>query len=106
MSCSEFEEHAGSRERRPGESIYLTRLSISLKVHPWRRGDSIVCNVTTAHGQAIEYLACCCRSSVRSLMMKGGALTGMAACVASAWMGETFSAATAAPPLCIPSALA
>lgn len=33
VSCSEFEEHAGSRERRPGESIYLTRLSISLKVH-------------------------------------------------------------------------
>lgn len=32
VSCSEFEEHAGSRERRPGESIYLTRLSISLKV--------------------------------------------------------------------------
>ncbi|BDA40764.1 probable chromodomain-helicase-DNA-binding protein 4 at N-terminal half [Coccomyxa sp. Obi] len=31
VSCSEFEEHAGSRERRPGESIYLTRLSISLK---------------------------------------------------------------------------
>ncbi len=32
VSCSEFEEHAGSRERRPGESIYLTNLSISLKV--------------------------------------------------------------------------
>ena len=37
VSCSEFEEHAGSRERRPGESIYVTAISTSLKVglpHP------------------------------------------------------------------------
>lgn len=34
VSCSEFEEHAGSRERRPGESIYLTRISTSLKARP------------------------------------------------------------------------
>ncbi len=31
MSCSEFEEHAGSRERRPGESIYVTAIATSLK---------------------------------------------------------------------------
>lgn len=32
VSCSEFEEHAGSRERRPAESIYLECIAISLKV--------------------------------------------------------------------------
>ncbi len=32
VSCSEFEEHAGSRERRPAESIYLAALGLSLRV--------------------------------------------------------------------------
>lgn len=32
VSCSEFEEHAGSRERRPAESIYLECITTSLKV--------------------------------------------------------------------------
>ncbi|CAK0734199.1 hypothetical protein CVIRNUC_000397 [Coccomyxa viridis] len=31
ISCSEFEEHAGSRERRPAESIFLQCITISLK---------------------------------------------------------------------------
>ena len=31
VSCSEFEEHAGSRERRPGECIFLTAAEVSLK---------------------------------------------------------------------------
>lgn len=30
-SCSDFEEHAGSKERRPGESIWLTDAASSLK---------------------------------------------------------------------------
>lgn len=34
VSCSEFEEHAGSRERRPGESIYLLAAEMSLRVQP------------------------------------------------------------------------
>ena len=34
ISCSEFEEHAGSRERRPAESIYLQCITVSLKVRP------------------------------------------------------------------------
>jgi GNAT superfamily N-acetyltransferase len=31
VSCSDFEEHAGSRERRPGESIFLADAGASLK---------------------------------------------------------------------------
>lgn len=31
-SSSEWEVHAGSRERRPAESIYLTELNFSLRV--------------------------------------------------------------------------
>ena len=31
VSCSLFEEHAGSKDRRPGESIYLTDAGLSLK---------------------------------------------------------------------------
>jgi hypothetical protein len=42
ISCSEFEEHAGSRERRPGESIYLTRVSVSLKASSQRSSHAIL----------------------------------------------------------------
>ena len=53
VSCSEFEEHAGSRERRPAESIYLECISTSLKVQTavllhWR---SPFCNVQHAPAQ-------------------------------------------------------
>ena len=42
VSCSEFEEHAGSRERRPAESIYLECIAISLKVlHAALRPDQL-----------------------------------------------------------------
>lgn len=39
VSCSEFEEHAGSRERRPAESIFLAALGLSLRV----RGAQAAC---------------------------------------------------------------
>ncbi|KAK9810346.1 hypothetical protein WJX72_009121 [[Myrmecia] bisecta] len=31
VSCSDFEEHAGSRERRPGENIFLSSINTSLR---------------------------------------------------------------------------
>jgi len=34
VSCSDFEEHAGSRERRPAESTFLAALGLSLRVRP------------------------------------------------------------------------
>ena len=50
VSCSEFEEHAGSRERRPAESIYLECISTSLKVRTavLHHGRFPFCNVQHA----------------------------------------------------------
>ena len=57
ISCSDFEEHAGSRERRPAEAIWLAAAGVSLRdfcaaVHATPRAEGIHADVCASCGGA------------------------------------------------------
>jgi hypothetical protein len=56
VSCSDFEEHAGSRERRPAESTFLAALGLSLRVRP--RAPAVLSGGRERAGAACPVAAC------------------------------------------------